>query len=133
MSGFAEAVKQGLNAHQRALEARDEIDSVLQEASQDISAVLTEPIQLSIETLPLSAIYGLLGIKTDRSSLGLTARRENRIEALAEVKFADPGYPVRLRYEDLVDSATNRDEFAAILRALLRHRSVGEKLASLAK
>jgi hypothetical protein len=138
MAGFADALKKGLEAHQRAAEARYEMDEVLKAASVDIRAVTGAPISLRFSQIdrPQGTRVVLappLAAAAPREKVtGLIARHDSGdYAALAEVSFGELGYPVILRWENRADSAENRTSFEASIEALLAHSATGAKLAKL--
>jgi len=134
---FAEAIRKGLDAHERAVRARAEVDSVLRSASEEISEVLGFRLSLefgtSIKEGVRSAVASFATLEAPKirvdilNSVAPGGRRQ-----LAEVRFSELVYPVTLSWDDRSEFATNREEFTAALEKLLESRKTGDKISEIA-
>jgi hypothetical protein len=138
MAGFGEALKKGLEAHKRADAARKEMDDVLATASADLTQVTGVPISLRFDTTKratraASIFESAQGIGPPSENIIVLAAQLNSggRAYLAEVSFGELGYPVNFRWEHRYNTATNRDSFEELLKALLAHSATGEKIAAL--
>jgi hypothetical protein len=137
MAGFGDALKKGLDAHRRADEARKEMDEVLSAASADVAAVTGAPISLRFDTSdPIERLKAagtvILGPTQRKPITALVARlRSDLWTVLAEVSLGQLGYPVTLRWENRLDSASDRASFEELIKKLLEHSATGEKIAGL--
>jgi len=135
---FAEAARKGLNANERAIVARREMDAVLQEASKQLTQALGGELTLQFAdsaagTLLHAIANKITGNERSLPLTGLTGVLEvvgkpSRSRHLAEVSLGEMGYPVTLRWGDERGYATNRAEFEVALSQLLESRVTGERI-----
>jgi hypothetical protein len=138
MTGFSEALQKGLEAHKHWDEARKEANEVLVAASKEASAHLGEEITFQFEEVdrPVrepSLTETVAGIPAPRKKYtALTVRlRRSKMEVLAEVRFAEHGYPLTIRWESDFRMAPERGAFEAVIQDLLARGATGAKIASL--
>ncbi len=138
MTTFSEALAQGMKAHERATAARGEIDGVLAAASHELTAFLKTRVVLVIQVVDrpardVTAREQAAGLSAPREKTTmLIAKTENGAwQGLAEVQFAEIGFPISLRWDANYQQAAKRDEFEQVLSALFASASTGEKLSKL--
>jgi hypothetical protein len=133
--GFADALKKGLDAHSRAVAARREMAAILEEASGELSALLQTEVAIRFTVSKRSFAQQLAEVIT-----GVRERTYNvdviefqkaghRFKHIADVEFAEFGYPVQVKWDAQLALASNAAEFRAVIENLLSNRSTGEKIA----
>ncbi len=138
MTSFGDALRKGLEAHERAAAARREMDEVLVEASKEVAAVVGAPIALRFDVVdrPLrgqSLHEATLGIAAPREKVTMIVAKVPRgvFEPLAEAELSELGFPVTLRWGNRLERASDRGGFESALAALLESAVTGEKIARL--
>lgn len=136
MTGFGEALKKGLQAHEETQRARAEMDEVLAAASKEVSAVTAQEISLQFQVVTRPPTQMLtraaLVLPQEETFTGLVARdRSGQFEVLAKVRFGELGYPASLRWEDKHDVISDRGAFEQVLQELLAHSATGAKIKKL--
>jgi hypothetical protein len=136
MTTFGEALKKGLDAHQHADQARREMDAVLAAASREVTEVIGRPITFQLENIDHWARELERGIWNNSApkpkGISLPARLDTGgVAVLAEVSFGELGYPVRLRWEDMVEVVNDRASFEEVVKALVAHAATGKKIVAL--
>lgn len=138
MTIFKDALAKGLQAHAQATAARREINEVLAVASKDVSSYLNAKVELQVEvvdrpTRELTIYEQAAGVPVPREKVTMLVARDERgrRELLADVQFAEIGFPVSLRWGREYRPAKSRDEFEQALSALFASAATGEKLSKL--
>jgi hypothetical protein len=133
-TNFKDALRKGMDAHERARIARREIEEVLAAASADLTSFLNSKVDLQIEFVdrPTHAAQRMGAAEPREKALMLVAmNRQGKRESLADVQFAEVGFPVSLRWGNAYQQASNRDEFERVISSLFESASTGEKLIRL--
>jgi hypothetical protein len=131
---FADAIRKGLDAEKRALEARCEQDELLKQASLEISSAVGLTVDLRY-TSNSSARAAFTAERLDLDKIGshrvdsLEIATEKRSLGVAEVEISEFGYPMFLRWGNENEMISNTREFSAGLERLLESRMMGEKVA----
>lgn len=129
---FVAAVRKGLDANDRAIAARQEMDAVLQEASKQLTEALGAELILQFVGSLVGTVQAITNklAGTDVPPMGVleVVNKASQFEHLADVSFGELGYPVTLRWGNERGYATNRAEFEVALTQLLESRITGERI-----
>jgi hypothetical protein len=126
---FADAARKGLNANERAVAARQEMDAVLHEASKQLTEALGGELTLRFAgSIPAMVEAKRRGRDVPLTGILEVVGKSDRYKYLAEVGLGELGYPVWLIWGNERGYATNRTEFEVALSKLLESRVTGERI-----
>ena len=141
MGKFGDAIKQGLDAQERLKQAQSDLREVLREVAVDLSADLGREFQVTISLrnelveglqTKMNEMLGILPTKSKRQfwAIQISVPGKGSV-SLAEVTFAEVGYPISVRWPDNFAHASDKDSFAAAMVELLSSRHAGEQIGVL--
>lgn len=142
MANFQNAFKLGLQASEEAAFARQEINAVLDEFAKQVREASQGSIKIERTTAPreiraLKTVYHLgLGTIPDYKTVPVLVAsaadgQATPVHVLCDYELAPAGYPVVLRYADVVDHCRDRQSLELGLETLLAAPQTGDKLRQL--
>ena len=140
MADFQSAFKQGLRASEEAGLARKEIEGVFDEFARQVSAasgqrIRVERQQVRRESGAKRTFYDIAsGVRRDyetASVLVASAAGSKSSHELCEYELSPAGYPVVLRYADVIDECLRKQSLEEGLENLLAAPQTGDKLRQL--
>lgn len=145
MTKFAKAFEAGLQHANEAAVNFSEIESIIEEVSDEISKASGDKLKLRIDYglrenvneffSNMSTLRALQGIPdTRRKFNALTVYKDSDGEIysrkLCELTFADKGYPVKLSYSGRSISCTDRNGFEDAIAEALETPAIGKIMAA---
>lgn len=133
--GFGDALKKGLDAHGRAVAARREMAEILAEASRELSTLLQTEVTLrftvSKRNFAQQIAQALVTMRERTYDVDVIEFQKggHRFRHIADVEFAEFGYPVQVKWDTQLEIATTGAEFRSVIENLLASRATGEKIA----
>jgi hypothetical protein len=139
MADFREALKKGMEANERAKQAKIEMTFVLREAAVAISDIAGKAVDLAFEVVRRPVRSKSLAENLQLSDPPTTAVTVLRARTtmshvdLADIEFGELGYPVSLRWSDQSLYAENGVDFEVGMTRLLGSAATGAAIAALVK
>jgi hypothetical protein len=144
MTDFAKSLKKGLDAHKQAAAARAEVNAVIANFADQVSAAMGGAVEIKLRESskrdpddrgPL--LPAALAAPRYVSYLALFAIPKGEPqggsrEEMCEVSFASMTYPVTLKYADARETSYDRASLELALAKLLEHPKTGKRIMAAA-
>jgi hypothetical protein len=139
MANFIEALGAGLDAANRLAADREEIDSVLADAAQQILAATKGAIRFGIQGFTrtptlrdMVSMDALAGAKSYQALvLTFSSDGEQKAVQLAEWAPTKGGYPVKIHYESVENTCHDKQALENGIAIVLASPASGQKLRSM--
>jgi hypothetical protein len=134
MVNFIDSFNKGISAAEKAIANKDEIDSVIEQLSDQLEQATAGKLKISIaeKQMPFNAFTGgiseLINRKTYWAIVASNPLASYQPKELAEWKFAETGYPCSIVLPDLEIYCEDKAALENALAKMLATPEAGKKL-----